>query len=76
MHHEASQRDPLAAFFATPRVVDLSFPEISSYPTVYVWCVLDLWEVLYRTLLGSRFEMRLPHRILQRERTTRLEGLE
>src|SRR5262245_42381130 len=46
MHHEASQRDPLAAFFATPRVVDLSFPGIASYPTVYVWCVLDLWEAL------------------------------
>src|SRR5262249_39349441 len=33
MHHAASQRDPLAAFFATPRVVDLPCPGMPSYPT-------------------------------------------
>ena len=32
MHHAASQRDPLAAFFATPWVVDFPFPCILFYP--------------------------------------------
>ena len=40
-HHEASQRDPLAAVFATPRVVDLPCPCIPPCLTAYFVGVLS-----------------------------------
>src|SRR5262245_10845852 len=46
MHHEASQRDPLAAVFATPRVVDLPCPCIPPCLTAYFVCVLSLAKAL------------------------------
>src|SRR4029453_7747528 len=46
MHHEARQRDPLAAVFATPRVVDLPCSCIPLCLTAYFVCVLSLAKAL------------------------------